>query len=150
MVKIRVPSLREHKEDIGQIANSYWLKLHHHRLKEEQINALMTYDYPGNVRELYNLLECADVLEEQDFNKLIADQRATIGNLASSIDDDTPDELEAVIRRHAFHAFFECLACLYEACHKSIVSVSEGMSMNHQNLVAFVYADNDSSSEARP
>ena len=101
VVKIRVPSLREHKDDIGQIANSYWLKLHHHRLKEEQINALMTYDYPGNVRELYNLLECADVLEEQDFNKLITDQRATIGKLAStSDDDDTPDELEAVIRRH--------------------------------------------------
>ena len=65
----------------------------------------MDYDYPGNVRELYNLLECADVLEEQNFNKLIADQRATIGTLASSPDDDTPDELEAVIRRHVHRVY---------------------------------------------
>ena len=47
VVQIRVPSLREHKEDIAQIADSYWLKMHHRRLKPAQIEALMAYDYPG-------------------------------------------------------------------------------------------------------
>ena len=101
VIRIPVAPLRKHKEDIEQIANSYWLKLHHRRLKTEQIKALMDYDYPGNVRELYNLLECADVMDEHDFDKLIADQKELLGNLAPMPnDDDTPDELEAVIRRH--------------------------------------------------
>ena len=102
VVQIRVPSLREHKEDIAQIADSYWLKMHHRRLKPAQIEALMAYDYPGNVRELYNLLERADVLDEHDFNKLISEHRQMLVSLApsSESDDDTPDELEAAIRRH--------------------------------------------------
>ena len=100
VIRFQVAPLRKHKEDIEQIANSYWLKLHHRRLKPEQIKALMNYDYPGNVRELYNLLECADVMGENDFDKLVADQKEMLGNLAPLPDDDDPDELEVVIRRH--------------------------------------------------
>ena len=36
-------------------------------LKDEQIAALMAYDYPGNVRELINILDRATALEEDDF-----------------------------------------------------------------------------------
>ena len=54
------------------------------------------------MRELYNLLERADVLDEHDFNKLISEHRQMLVSLApsSEFDDDTPDELEAAIRRH--------------------------------------------------
>ena len=54
------------------------------------------------MRELYNLLERADVLDEHDFNKLISEHRQMLVSLApsSESDDDTPDELEAAIRRH--------------------------------------------------
>ena len=40
-------------------------------------------------------------MDEHDFDKLISDQREMLGNLAPlPDDDDTPDELEATIRRH--------------------------------------------------
>ena len=64
--------MREHKDDIPIIANAWWRKFHdNHVLKEGQIAALMDYDYPGNVRELINILDRATALEEDDFTLLI-------------------------------------------------------------------------------
>lgn len=40
-------------------------------LTDEQATALMDYDYPGNVRELLNVLERAVVFKAEDFAKLM-------------------------------------------------------------------------------
>ena len=107
VVQIHAPSLREHKEDIEQIANGRWLKEHHRRLTLEQIEVLKTYDYPGNVRELLNLLERASVLEETDFAKLLKEhQEMTAGLHPSSTScEEVPDDLDAVIRLHVKRIF---------------------------------------------
>ena len=100
VIQLRVPPLCEHKSDIEQIANGFWLKRHRHRLAPEQIEALKTYDYPGNVRELRNLLERASVLSETDFNKLLYEHKQMMENLSTRPNEDIPDNLEAAIRRH--------------------------------------------------
>ena len=101
MVQIHAPALREHKEDIGAIANSIWLRELGRRLTQEQINALQEYDFPGNVRELGNLLERAIVLEEDDFKKLLQEHKAMIDGLfAPETAQEYPDELEDAIRFH--------------------------------------------------
>ena len=105
VVQIRVPPLREHKCDIDQIANGYWLKQHKHRLDPEQIEALKTYDYPGNVRELFNLLERASVLDEQDFTRLLAEHKQMTASLAPATTAEVPDELDAAIRLHVKRVF---------------------------------------------
>lgn len=105
VVQIRIPSLREHKCDIAQIANGYWLKQHRHRLEPEQIEALKTYDYPGNVRELFNLLERASVLDEQDFTRLLTEHKQMTASLASAVTVEVPDELDAAIRLHVKHVY---------------------------------------------
>jgi len=105
VVQIRVPPLREHKCDIDQIANGYWLKQHKHRLEPEQIEALKTYDYPGNVRELFNLLERASVLDEQDFTRLLAEHKQMTASLAPATTAEVPDELDAAIRLHVKRVF---------------------------------------------
>jgi len=100
VIQLRVPPLREHKSDIEQIANGFWLKRHRHRLEPEQIEALKTYDYPGNVRELRNLLERASVLAETDFNKLLSEHKQMMENLSPKPSEDIPDDLETAIRTH--------------------------------------------------
>lgn len=100
VIQIRVPPLREHKDDIEKIANGYWLKQHRRRLESVQIEALMTYDYPGNVRELFNLLERASVLDETNFARLIADHQEMTANLSAKPEYEYPDELEAMTRLH--------------------------------------------------
>jgi len=100
VIQIRVPALREHKGDIGRIADGYWLKQHHCRLAPEQIEALQSYDFPGNVRELFNLLERASVLGVQDFGKLLAEHKLMLASMTPKAESEVPDELEAAIRQH--------------------------------------------------
>ncbi|MCQ2352463.1 MAG: sigma-54 dependent transcriptional regulator [Victivallaceae bacterium] len=100
VVQIHMPPLREHKSDIDQIADGYWLKQRRTHLAPEQIEALKNYDYPGNVRELFNLLERASVLEETDFAKLIAEHKQMTASLAPQVAPELPDDLESAIRLH--------------------------------------------------
>ena len=105
VIQLRVPPLREHLNDIEQIANGYWLKQHRRRLEPEQIEILKTYDYPGNVRELRNLLERASVLAESDFAKLLSEHKQMMENLPAKAHDDIPDDLETAIRLHVKHVY---------------------------------------------
>ena len=104
VVQLRVPSLREHKEDIPIIANAWWRKNHDNRiLDDDQIAALMEYDYPGNVRELINLLDRATALEEYDFEKLINEHKEMNAGLTDGACSESgliPDEMEGAMRIH--------------------------------------------------
>jgi two-component system nitrogen regulation response regulator GlnG len=61
VIKIEVPSLRKRKEDVEDLSK-YFLKNYSDSLDEdlrvisdEALNALMKYDWPGNVRQLENV-----------------------------------------------------------------------------------------------
>jgi two-component system, NtrC family, response regulator AtoC len=67
VIPIEVPPLREHKEDVPELSRFFLAEFSRDRglsfqLAEESLSALMRYDYPGNVRELKNILERATVL----------------------------------------------------------------------------------------
>lgn len=104
VVQLRTPSLREHKEDIAIIANAWWRKFHGNRtLSETQIAALMDYDYPGNVRELINILDRATALEEDDFKLLMREHKEMNAGLAGGLeikDGRIPDKLEDAVKLH--------------------------------------------------
>ena len=63
----------------------------------------MEYDYPGNVRELLNLLDRATVLGEDDFAAMLNEHREMNARLTDGSCSESgivPDELEAAIRLH--------------------------------------------------
>lgn len=68
VVKIHVPPLRERKDDIPLLANYFLSKYNGHLKKavsgfsDDAMALLETYSYPGNVRELENLIERAVML----------------------------------------------------------------------------------------
>ena len=102
-MQIRVPSLREHKEDIDDIADHWWFGRFRKHLLPSQIAALKEYDYPGNVRELLNLMERAAVLGESDFARLVARHREmNVGfeEEAQSVREVASDLLEDAMREH--------------------------------------------------
>ena len=111
VVQMRVPSLREHKEDIRDIADHWWFGRFRRHLADAQVSALMSYDYPGNVRELLNLLERAAVLGETDFVRLLAKHRemnaGLYGEAAAGESGVVPDELEEAVRRHVRNVFYK-------------------------------------------
>jgi DNA-binding NtrC family response regulator len=65
VIKLRIPPLREHAEDIGVIARSLVEGISQElsrptgELDSDALSALATYPWPGNVRELRNALERA-------------------------------------------------------------------------------------------
>ena len=104
VVQLRTPALREHKEDIPLIANAWWRRFHdNHVLTDGQVAALMDYDYPGNVRELINILDRATALEEYDFEALMREHKEMNSVLANGRKDEVeeiPDKLEDAMRLH--------------------------------------------------
>jgi two-component system, NtrC family, response regulator PilR len=69
VIQIRSPSLRERRDDIVILAK-HFLKKYNERLNknisgisQEALNVLKSYDYPGNVRELENIIERTVALE---------------------------------------------------------------------------------------
>jgi two-component system response regulator PilR (NtrC family) len=72
VIELRMPPLRERREDIAPLAERYLDKLapewsiSRPRLSPEALQALEQYDYPGNVRELENVLERAVALSDGD------------------------------------------------------------------------------------
>jgi len=68
VVSIKIPPLRERKEDILPMIESFIEKYRKENNKEklevskEVVDTLMKYNYPGNVRELENIIERAVVL----------------------------------------------------------------------------------------
>lgn len=64
---IRLPSLRERVEDIPLLATSLLRRVAPQRrmeLSDEAVRRLQAYDFPGNVRELRNVLERAALLSD--------------------------------------------------------------------------------------
>jgi PAS domain S-box-containing protein len=68
VVKLVLPPLRERKEDIPLLADHFIRKFNRFNAKEIQglspdvLPLLMTYDFPGNIRELENIIEYATVV----------------------------------------------------------------------------------------
>jgi PAS domain S-box-containing protein len=68
VVKLRLPPLKDRKEDIPLLVNHFLNKfdqLHGKKtegLTSEALACLMAHDYPGNVRELENIIEYASVV----------------------------------------------------------------------------------------
>lgn len=70
VVMVNLPPLRERREDISHLAN-YFLIKYNGQLKKfvkgfssEAMTLLQTYDFPGNVRELENIIERAIMLTQ--------------------------------------------------------------------------------------
>jgi two-component system, NtrC family, response regulator PilR len=65
VIEMRVPSLRERRDDIPQLASAILerlarrMKIDAPRLAQGALEALQSYNFPGNVRELENVLERA-------------------------------------------------------------------------------------------
>jgi two-component system, NtrC family, nitrogen regulation response regulator NtrX len=72
VVPVRIPPLRERREDIPELANHFLARFAAERriqpptLSEEAMAALQAHDWPGNVRQLRNIIERTIILAPGD------------------------------------------------------------------------------------
>jgi DNA-binding NtrC family response regulator len=120
-VDIRVPTLRERRPDILELAVYF---LHRHRttrpmrLSAGAADALLAYDWPGNVRELERLMERAVAMVETDIIAL-DDLPATVrGDYATTLGPSMRrnDSLRAWASRYARLVLDRCGGNKREAC----------------------------------
>lgn len=64
VIEMRTAPLREHAEDIPLLVQAILGRLGAHAMDDAALRQLMTYAFPGNVRELENILERAAALCE--------------------------------------------------------------------------------------
>ena len=88
VIQIKLPPLRERKEDIPLLAMHFFKKYSEElnknilTLSPESVRILLNYDDPGNVRELQNIIERAVALESS--------QELTGQNLSSYLNEQLP------------------------------------------------------------
>jgi transcriptional regulator with GAF, ATPase, and Fis domain len=104
VVTMAVPPLRERKEDLPVLINHFIEKFSKENgknikdLTAEARDLLLKYDYPGNVRELINILERAVVISRDEYItsddlpfKAVSTTQASAKNLAASLRDSVED-----------------------------------------------------------
>jgi DNA-binding NtrC family response regulator len=114
VVPIDIPPLREHKEDIPDLANLFLSRLAEKSqkklqgIKPEALKKLIDYHWPGNVRQLENIIERACALapgpfiEAADIQMDHAPDRAHSGTAPLLPEGKTLDQLEDEIIREAY------------------------------------------------
>ncbi|EME01499.1 MULTISPECIES: sigma-54 dependent transcriptional regulator [Stutzerimonas stutzeri subgroup] len=119
VIELRVPPLRERREDIGLLADAMLRRLaaecgdNSARLHPEALAKLESYRFPGNVRELENMLERAYTLCEDDEIKAgdlrLADSPGLPENGEASLAqiDNLEDHLEEIERKLIMQALEE-------------------------------------------
>jgi two-component system response regulator PilR (NtrC family) len=95
VIELNVPPLRERREDIPLLARHFLQQLAeqgqglNHSLDKQALRALGNYTFPGNVRELENILERATALCE---NNVITPQDMQLPELPADSESTTPAE----------------------------------------------------------
>jgi two-component system response regulator PilR (NtrC family) len=119
VIELRVPALRERREDIALLADAMLKRLAEGtgmsaaKLDEQALEKLKSYRFPGNVRELENMLERAYTLCEDDrisaSDLRLADSCSPSENGEASLAhiDNLEDYLESIERKLIMQALEE-------------------------------------------
>ncbi len=105
VLHVRVPALRERREDIPALAAHFALQVCRRmgrdftHLSAGSLDRLVQYDWPGNIRELQNVIERACVLSPGPLIE-IPDPAEAAPALVHPSPEDVPLEAAAAERQH--------------------------------------------------
>lgn len=120
VVELVLPPLRERREDIPLLA-TYFVRLHAQRLGRGELRLsrgalelLLAHDYPGNVRELENLVEAAVALADGPYIER-ADLELAVGRRPGVAASVAGGKLDDVLRAHVLATLEQCRGSRGEA-----------------------------------
>lgn len=111
VIRVKIPPLRDHKSDIAGIAQRWWKQHMNRELSDAAIEELERWSYPGNVRELQNILTRAMVYGEDMIPVAIEEQKELHMAIEQGAQDagvEYPDNLDIAMRCHVQRILAEC------------------------------------------
>jgi len=153
VVEIRIPPLRERKEEIRSLAAAFLARFNteydrNEELSAETLDLLVEYHWPGNVRELANLIQRLVVLrnshqvhEELRLRVGAASARRTeLPNAAAQLpmlsgSDDAPAGLKEIARRAARDAERKALADVLGRVHWNRTEAARILRVSYKTLL---------------
>jgi transcriptional regulator with PAS, ATPase and Fis domain len=130
-MQVELPPLRHRRADLPELINYFLGRVSHKAgISEAALNALLNYNYPGNMRELRNILDRAIALAKGE--------RIDIAFLPDQV---LHSELaEPVHPVHAENDFFQCDAHQHSTSHTTVAarplataSIQEVLAKHHGN-----------------
>lgn len=134
---ISIPPLRERKEDIELLANYFLKKFnkkygkHVEKISSPVLNCLKSYSFPGNVRELMNLINSAIIVEctNELHKKSLPNYFLGVNNGYLELDREIlPQTLEDVEKHH--------IKQVLEFTNHNKTKASEILGISRVNLIA--------------
>jgi DNA-binding NtrC family response regulator len=155
-ITIRIPSLREHPEDIEDIAEYYieeLCKKFKYTTKKKATKAfmkcLMTYKWPGNVRELKNVLETVLTYASHDDILHLRHLPANIkinGIVSQFTGKEIPNEqIENMINSTTALTHFDIESGISDNHDRTTISITENLNKPINTLQPEFLSENESS-----
>ena len=127
-IEIQIPPLRERREDVMLLMNHFLAQLNLDTpFTPEAIALIKDYDWPGNVRQLRNLVTKLSLLDDQEvFDRQDIAQALKLEPeyLPKAADDRLGDGVRDVEREMVIRALEECNMCISHAARKLGISRS--------------------------
>jgi transcriptional regulator with PAS, ATPase and Fis domain len=110
VISINVPPLRKRKDDIPLLANHFlhlYSKENHKKLRSisgDTMDILVNYNWPGNIRELENIIERAVILdtdgliENNDLPELLVKNIVPLAGASADIDNGSATSLKDALK----------------------------------------------------
>ncbi|MPM17363.1 Anaerobic nitric oxide reductase transcription regulator NorR [bioreactor metagenome] len=116
ILKLKIPALRNRNGDIELLSKYFVNKISANynkdvKLSSKAINKLKIYDWPGNIRELENVIEnlvvlCDDTITEDDFEELMDQEHVTEQN--NFFIDENAETLEDIKKKYILKILSQC------------------------------------------
>jgi len=130
VIPIRIPPLRERKEDIRALTEHFVNRFRDGRrpairIGDEAMETFMRYDWPGNIRELKNLVERLSILKA---GEVIAPENLPLEfHSSSSLSDGTGEEIDyQALKQKALEDFHRRIVAAALTKHGGNVSKASG------------------------
>ncbi len=103
VIPVKIPPLRDRKEDIPELCSHFLEEFSRMRgmvltLSDGALNCLLNYNFPGNIRELRNIIERASVLTRSPVIDMLELPCDLTGSGSGLVDDPACTLAEAVAR----------------------------------------------------
>ncbi len=141
VIQVVVPPLRERPEEIPHLIN-YFIERHSRLFRREGfvvpqdvMDVLIKHDYPGNVREVENLVKRMIVLGDPSVTVTAMSPRKADGPVAPRVSPPLPSSLKDVARQAARSAEREAIAKVLEDTRWNRVKAAKLLQISYRALL---------------